>query len=147
MNSALRAPKPATADLLEKHVSRQVRDFLEARGWRILRNGCTKFRDYSGRWTQIGEVGAPDFLALKYLDKSRGVAVALWIELKRSTRGRLSEDQAKWRDAETRLGAIVLRVDDVDDFMRLYDQRFAWIHTEGWSDAGHQTRMLFEETA
>src|SRR5450755_3556323 len=147
MNSALRAPKPATADLLEKHVSRQVRDFLEARGWRIVRNNVTKFPGGSGRWVQVGEPGMPDYQAIKYLPHKSGAALVLWIELKRNRRGRMGEDQVKWGDLETRRGAIVLRVDDIDDFMDLYEKQFGWVHTSGLSDAGHQTRLLFEETA
>jgi hypothetical protein len=82
---------------------------------------------------------------LKYLDR-QGVCVAVWIELKRARRGKLSEDQIKWRNKEIARGAVVFAVNDIDVFEKEYETRFGWLHEGRFAKAAaHQTRLGLEE--
>jgi hypothetical protein len=108
--------------LLERHVSRLVCDFLQAAGWRLIRNNVTKQKDSRGRWTQFGETGMPDFLALYY--RGGFDALAMWLEFKRPKRGKLARHQELWHARERRDGAAVVTVDDYDSFRAFYAAAF-----------------------
>lgn len=116
---------------VEKHVSQQVRDFLEPRGWRRIRFQATVI---PGSF-RTAEPGMSDTLFIKYLtdedDERAGLAAVIWIETKRFSRGKRSEDQVKWHHREKKLGAITRFVNDIDDFMREYDRLFGWLHRPG----------------
>jgi hypothetical protein len=128
-------------DLKEAAVDRQVKDFMLLRGWRCIRFQRTVI---PGAF-QTGEPGIPDRMYVKYLDKA-GVCVAVWIELKRAKRGKLSEQQQKWRDREIARGAVVLEVNDIDVFEKEYETRFGWLHEGRFAkSAAHQTRLGLEE--
>ena len=134
-------PKVLSAkELLERQVDRQVKDFMELRGWRTIRFQRTVI---PGAF-MTGEPGIPDRMYLKYLDRN-GVCVAVWIELKRAKRGKLSEDQIKWRNREIARGAVVLKVDDIDEFMADYERRFGWLHEGQFQAAAHQKRLALQE--
>ena len=126
--------------ILEKQVDKQVRDFLELRGWRRVRFQATVI---PGAF-RTAEPGMADCLYLKYLDRS-GVCIALWIETKRAVRGKLADDQRAWRDRELKRGAAVLCVNDIDVFMREYDRLFSWLHEGRFANSAHQTRFELEE--
>ena len=119
-------------ELKEKHVSQQVKDFLEWQGWRLVRNNVTKLRDYAGHWTSYGEVGMPDFLALYYCQHDHpGVAVALWVEVKKAD-GKLSPQQVVWHTAELARGGCVVVASHFEDFEKWYWEHFLWLHhTQG----------------
>lgn len=129
----LRKEKP------EAIVSRQVRQFLEIRHWRIIRNNVTKFPSAGGKWVQVGEPGMPDFQAIKYLDAT-GVCVSFWVEIKRPG-GKRKQHQIDWHEKESRLGAVVLTTDSIDEFADTYEQRFGWLHSGRFAKAAHQMRL------
>ena len=72
-----RAPA-AGPKIVEKQVAQQARDYLRARGWRIVR---TQFAFSPGSFS-TGEPGMADDLAVFYVDQNRAVALALWLEYK-----------------------------------------------------------------
>ena len=125
--------------ILEKQVDKQVRDFLELRGWRRIRFQATVI---PGAF-RTAEPGMADCLYIKYLDRN-GVCVALWIETKRAVRGKLADDQRAWRDRELKRGAVVLCVNDIDAFSREYERLFSWLHSSRFTNSAHQTRFELE---
>lgn len=107
--------------LKERDVSKQVKDFLEWRGWRPVRFQRTVI---PGQF-QAGEPGMPDFLMLRYLWP--GACGAMRIEFKHPSTGRATAEQVKWHNNERARGALVVQVDDLDTFTRWYEKQFAWI--------------------
>lgn len=126
----------ATLKLLEPHIQRAVTDFLQLDGWRAIRTDPVSDR---ARAKGFGELGMPDYLFVRYWnlqdtewgraagDKERTWAAVrsdvLWIEFKR--RGKKPRrDQLIWHDVERKRGALVLVVDDIQEFI-------AWYQTSG----------------
>jgi hypothetical protein len=117
------------AKLLEAEVTKQIRSFMEFRGWRAIRMQRTVI---PGAF-QTGEPGIPDFLFIRYLPTEfSGLSVACWVEMKRAKYGKLSDDQHRWRGRELRLGAVVLKADNLNDFAEQYEHLFGWLRTETW---------------
>ena len=128
--------------LSESHVMRQVRDFMELRGWRPVRMQRTIV---PGQFSTC-EPGTADFLFLYYLDKG-GVpagSLCLWVELKRpkarmrcrclenrGTRKRCTAcDQKAWRERERARGAMVWTdVADIQKFIGEYERTFGFLHS------------------
>jgi hypothetical protein len=88
VTATITSPQFRAKHILEKQVDKQVRDFLELRGWRRIRFQATVI---PGAF-RTAEPGIPDCLYVKYLDRN-GVCVAVWIETKRAVRGKLADDQ------------------------------------------------------
>jgi hypothetical protein len=139
----LKRPKsnyPTAQQLLERDVTKQVKDFMEFRGWRPVRMQRTVV---PGAF-QTGEPGIPDFLFVRYLRTAfSGLSVAVWIELKRARGGKVSDEQHKWRDREKARGAIVLKASNIADFEREYERLFGWMRTEEWVDG--QKQISYDE--
>lgn len=110
-----------TLPLRERDVMRLTCDFLAAHRWRLLRNNVTRVQHQNGDWTQYGESGMPDYLALRYLPDS--LAAVLWLEFK-APRGRLSRLQELWHARERKDGATICVVNDFDSFREFYRERF-----------------------
>lgn len=102
----------------EREVTKAVKDYLTARGWRAVRFQRTVI---PGSF-QTGEPGIPDTLFLYY--KAPPVALALWVEFKRATRGKRSEDQKQWHAREQQRGALVVTVNDPAEFAAWYERTF-----------------------
>ncbi len=101
---------PATNQiaLQEREVVKQVRDLMEACGWRYIRMQSAAVK-IDKRIIRSGEKGIPDGLFLKY-NPDRIV----WIEVKQK-RGCVSPFQRSWHDVERRKGATVLVIKDIND--------------------------------
>lgn len=133
-------------ELSESDVTKQIKGYLEARGWRIKRNQRTVV---PGQF-QAGEPGEPDLLAIRYLEN--GVALVLWIELKSPTDKRKCRcaqrkrglctpcAQEDWRTREIQRGGIVWRVDNLQKFADRYSATF------GWVDAKENGRAQYSST-
>ena len=133
--------KPSPAQLAEREVTKQVRDFLEWRGWRPVRHQRTAI---PGSFS-TGEPGMPDYCMIHYLEgvggKLVGVSLVLWIEMKREgARMRCNcreshtctmHAQMKWRAREEKRGAIVAQVASLSMFEPWYLERFGWLHRAG----------------
>jgi hypothetical protein len=112
----------------EAHVQQTVVQFLELDGWRALRTDPVSDRS---RGKDFGEIGMPDYLFLRYCGPIReaaypgdwdGTRVAtniLWIEFKRKG-AKPKRHQVRWKDMEASRGALILLVDDIDEFTRWY---------------------------
>lgn len=124
--------------LTEAHVQQTVTQFLELDGWRAIRTDPVSDRS---RGKGFGEVGMPDMLYLRYQfigpDSDVNYAgwrltfgpppryagfdpedvQALWIEFKAPGKA-AKPHQLAWHEAERKRGALVLVVDDIDDFMK-----------------------------
>lgn len=125
MNSVL--PK-----LTEAHVQQAVVQFLELDGWRPIRTDPVSDRS---RGKGFGELGMPDYLFIRYMTapsqkcvdlgltpwpiQLKVLSEILWIEFKRK-RGLRKDHQVRWHQAEQARGALVLTVDDIDEFTRWY---------------------------
>jgi hypothetical protein len=120
-------PQVKPPNLLEREVSRQIRDFMMAKGWRAFRQQ----RIIIPGTFATGEKGMPDFRFVYYLriKEKVGLVVELWVELKRSKGGVLGPNQVKWIADERDRGACVWIVDDFAEFAELYQKRFAWLHS------------------
>jgi len=118
--------------LLEKDVAKQIRDFLEVRHWRRVRNQSMVTMGAGGPMT-IGEKGMADLLYIHYIDwiEYPGLAAMLWIETKRAKGGKRHEDQVKWHAKEQGRGAVTLFANDITDFEREYRRYFGWLHQPG----------------
>ena len=122
--------------LTEADVTGQVRDFMEAKGWRSVRMQRTIV---PGQFSTC-EPGTADFLFLYYCRKA---ALALWVELKkprarmackciqnRGSRKRCTFcDQINWRAKERARGAVVWSgVDEIGAFIDSYEKTYGWLH-------------------
>jgi len=106
-------PKPnarnaSPAKLLERDITRTVRDYLELRGWRAVRINAGPF----------GKAGMPDFLWIHYQRR-----LMFWTEMK-APGGRLGPLQSQWIEDERKRGALVLVVGDVTAFINFYEKTF-----------------------
>ncbi len=128
--------------LSESDITKQVRDFLTAKGWRPLRMQRTVM---AGQFSTC-EPGTADFLFVYYLRSKNlpiGTSLNLWVELKkpksrmrckclenRGTKKRCTMcDQKNWRERERAMGAVVWHsVDDLSWFMDTYEVTFGWLH-------------------
>lgn len=114
----------------EADVQKAVTDLLELDGWRSLRTDPVTD---ASRGKAFGEFGMPDYLYIRYDLRAyeptgpRDVyavieppaAAVLWIEFK--AKGETPKvHQRVWHEAEQARGAMVLVVDDIDDFIRWY---------------------------
>jgi hypothetical protein len=128
---------PSGPKILEKQVAQQVRDFLRFRGWRIVR---TQFAFSPGSFS-TGEPGMADDLALRFMDRDRAIALALWLEYKGPNDRRRCTcqpgsgkpckvcRQLQWHQRERARGAVVWVVDDFSFFAELYEKHFGWLHS------------------
>lgn len=120
--------------ITEKHVQDATVQFLELDGWRAIRTDPVSDRT---RGKGFGEVGMPDYLFLRYSEAARSILLiqmtalgrievltdtqALFIEFK-SPGGKLEEHQIRWHDTEAKRGALVLTVNNFDNFRAWYMQ-------------------------
>lgn len=135
-------PPLTRPDILEADVSSQVKDFLQAKQWRVVRHQ----RTVVPRQFQSGEPGIPDLQAIYYLGAVRhGLTVTLWCEvkgprdkrkcncvwrLKANKRGKCGVClQADWQARERSRGAQVWVVDELSNFITRYDAMFGWLHS------------------
>ena len=105
--------------LLERDVTRQVKDFLAWRGWRAVRMQRTVI---PGAF-QAGEPGMADYLFIRYLGGEPGAARVLWVEFKRKS-GKLMPQQKQWAIEERARGAQVWTVSDLEQFQADYRRVF-----------------------
>ncbi len=99
----------------EADVTKQVIDFLEARGWRPVRMQVGGRRSF-----RFGEKGMADWLCTRYRtgEKFHGV---FWLELKTAT-GKLRPGQLEWIEAERAKGALVCVADSLESFQGWYEE-------------------------
>lgn len=108
--------------LTEAHIQQTVREFLEADGWRAIRTEHALERTKEGKIRRkVGEVGMPDMLFVRYLDRSWVPADVMWIEFKRPGNN-LTPSQVAWHETEQERGALIVVVDDPDWFAEWYLQ-------------------------
>ena len=100
--------KPNGVGLAECNIAKQVTDFLEAHGWRIIRHNVALVTVESGRRFRVGEKGMADLQAVYYPGHCLGLM--FWIETKREKNGKLNPQQLKWQTEERLRGALVLNV-------------------------------------
>lgn len=108
-------------ELKERDITRQVCDFLRVHRWRLIRMNVSKVQFNDAGWTQFGETGMPDYLALYYLPDS--LAVAMWLEFKQR-KGKLARHQELWHARERKDGASVYTVRDYESFRTFYAATF-----------------------
>lgn len=117
--------------------------FMREQGWRPIRHES----GYVPGAGSFGEKGMPDYQFIRYLE--HGVACVLWIEAKapgsrsrcncspaerNPQTGRMRKahecrscGQARWAAAERARGAVVIKVEDVEQFKLWYAERYSWI--------------------
>lgn len=111
----------------EAQIQKTVKEFLELDGWRAIRTDPVSDKS---RGKGFGEVGMPDYLFIRYEPElqippahqkpvDRSYAQVLWIKFKRK-RGLRKDHQVLWHQAEIALGALVLTVDDIEEFTAWY---------------------------
>ena len=118
-------PLPPIVQRLDAIMAKAPPGFRGA--WRCIRGYVLKHADAES----FGELGMPDYLFIRYYDtvvraeviaREPGAVVAaevLWIEFKRK-RGLPKAHQVRWHDAEIARGALVMVVDDIDEFTCWY---------------------------
>ena len=103
--------------LTEAHIQQTVTEFLQFDGWRAIRTDPVSDRE---RGKGFGEKGMPDHLYVRYnLLGAYQRAEVLWIEFKRPGE-KPRPHQLDWHEAERKRGAMVLVVDDIDQFISWY---------------------------
>lgn len=129
-----RGMSPRRPKILERDIAKQVKDFLEWRGWRLVR---TQFAFVPGSF-QTGEVGMPDSIALLY--RPDGTAHVLWLEIKGPNDKRRCQCRAgdkrtckvcrqhAWADRERKRGARVWVVSDLGEFSAEYQRIYGHLH-------------------
>lgn len=120
--------KRIAAKILEADVVRSCVDFLEARGWRAIRQGRAVAKFGHRGTVTFGEPGMPDYLFHRYSQRPMdGPERILWIEFKspndrrqcicrtKMARKRCTVcDQNTWRVNEQVRGATVLRIESLE---------------------------------
>lgn len=119
----LRIDREGKLKLSEADVVRQIKDFLYARGWRILVTGYGQIQREGGVVAVVGEKGMPDRQAIRY--KTGGYAEVIWLEFKRPPSagdpgGRLSDKQVAWIENERLRGGLCFVPDNLDEFLVWY---------------------------
>lgn len=125
--------------LTERDVARQVRDFLEAHGWRAIRMQVASVARPTGGGFHVGQVGMPDYLFLRYegdIPESakhdysefepnplHAACQHLWVETKAPGKKRTAAQEI-WAVNEQLRGAVGVVVDDFDKFQTWYWQEF-----------------------
>lgn len=137
--------------LLERDVSKAIKEFMQLRGWRPLRMQSGTFTNPQFSSFRVGEPGMPDYLFLYYLQDSE--CVALWVEMKRpgdSGKCRCADGklcrvcrQTKWRVDELLRGAVVVQARSLEEFAGWYEKYFAWLHGPDAPRKGTQQSMRF----
>lgn len=120
---AVKKPRPVSQNkILEKQVTSDVKKYLMLRGWRPIRFQRTVVM---GAF-QAGEPGQADYLFVRYDTEPLhppGAGRLLWCEMKAPS-GHLGPKQVEWIEREKGRGALVLVVDDFDEFVRYYEKAF-----------------------
>jgi hypothetical protein len=131
--------KRRTTLVLESHVQQTVTELLQFDGWRAFRteHAIERSNDEQRRFKRrVGEPGQPDYQYVRYLSgdciiidtrETRTKAIlkspaaeVMYIEFKKQ--GEEPEPkQLKWHAAERARGALVLVVDDIDEFRKWYE--------------------------
>ncbi len=112
------AKKQIGLKLSEGQIQRTCEDFLKINGWRIFRLEM----NYSERKRKvIGEAGAPDCMAVRYLPTDREILFIEW----KSAKGKPSLKQLDWHRNERSRGAmtVIAGVDfkpTPEDFIQWY---------------------------
>ena len=130
-------------------VTKKVRDFLEERRWRAIRHES----GYVPGAGSFGEPGMADWQFVYYLGGKNGFSVVMWLEMKapptprnkmrcnckpavRSADGKKQlerahkcrmHQQADWQAAERERGALVMQVDNPEEFAAWYADYFSWL--------------------
>lgn len=129
-------------NISESDISQRVKDFLQAKQWRVVRHQRTVV---PGSF-QSGEPGICDLQALYYLGSIKpGLTITLWCELKSprdkrvcncSWRAKAKKRgkcgvclQADWQARERSRGAEVLVVNEFRSFEARYQAAFGWLHS------------------
>jgi len=132
MGSASTIAKVAQCKALsEADVTRQICDFLRARGWILKRQQSGLFqRPESAARVRIGEVGEADWMALKSTPilseygKFAGLSAVIFFGVKAPGR-KPSFDQSVWLETRRRLHFEADWFDSPDKFAAWYQERFA----------------------
>lgn len=118
----------AKQSLSEADVTRQICDFLRARGWILKRQQSGLFqRPGSTARVRIGEVGEADWMAVKptpYVPDGAGLCVVFYFEVK-ALHKIPSFDQCVWLETRRRLGFEADWFDSLEMFTAWYSPRFA----------------------
>lgn len=127
MPAAVAKRPPSAAKLQERDITRQVRDFLQVRGWRAIRMQ----RSVAPGSFSTGEPGMADFLFVRYFPREKipyGAVLHLWVEFKAPT-GRVGPHQKEWQKREAEFGGSVWVVDDLEWFQTEYFSHYGWLHS------------------
>ena len=129
--------------LRESEVTDQIVSFMRWRGWRAIRMRIGGMTTPQGRYVPFGEQGMPDWMFVYYLEPP--AALVLWVEMKspqdrrkcppwcRNRSFKSSKlcspcGQAMWAAEEERRGALVIEVDNFEEFEAWYSEKFRWLH-------------------
>lgn len=140
MSATIRIPRKPRVMHERDHVQKPVVQFLEIDGWRMFRTELTVQKE---RGRVVGEVGQPDYLAIRYGANAPEIQQCLsmggcacsevmWLEFKRGKVGRISKAQSDWHAAERKRGALVLVVSDFDAFRKWYMDSGLNRRIKGW---------------
>ena len=152
MTGTVRADLMKSPPLSEADVLKQVKDWVERRGWRWYRMDAGGYTTPQAGYRPHGEPGVPDLCCFYYL--GGGKSIVLWIEIKSpKDKGRCtcrpfnrklcrSCGQKQWRKVEEARGALVWQVNDLRVFEESYGKTFGWLHGEHGPKPG-QTLMQF----
>ena len=99
----------------ETKVAKEITGWLRGEGWRCLRMQSGRYRGRARSFVQVGEIGMPDWLCVRYRP---GLAL-FWLEVKRRG-GEASTAQRMWIKAEEERGAVVVVADSLDEFRKWY---------------------------
>lgn len=98
----------------EKATQKAILDFLALKGVFHWRNNTGSFKDSRGRFYSFGALGSPDIICVL---PPKGQV--LGIEVK-DTKGRLNDNQIRFRDALERVGGRYVIAKSLDDVLPLF---------------------------
>ncbi len=113
--------------LSEAEVTRQICDFLRARGWILKRQQSGLFqRPGSTARVRIGEVGEADWMAMRPASSPLGSGWCAFFYFEIKAPHKIpSFDQSVWLETRRRLGFEAEWFDSLEHFEGWYGERFA----------------------
>jgi len=110
--------------LSEKAVTEQVIGFLKAKGFTCFRMQSGTVRGLTGgSFIKLNPKGTPDWIAI-YGCYRTGYTKTIFLEIKKSTGGRVSKDQEAWHADAARKNLAVFVVSDFDAFRKDFETLF-----------------------
>lgn len=107
--------------LLEKHIQRQIIEYLSLKGYMFWRNNTGAFKREDGHFYRFGQSGSPDIFVVKALPEicppNEQYGQIYGIEVK-APKGKQSPAQEEWQKRFEEAGGVYLVTRSLEDLQK-----------------------------